>query len=55
MSYEISLLDPVTKQTLQLDRKHQMQGGTFEVGGTTAVELNVTYNYGVHFQVVLQM
>lgn len=45
MSYDISLLDPVTKETLQFDAPHQMCGGTYCVGGTTEAWLNVTYNY----------
>jgi hypothetical protein len=49
MSYDISLLDPVTRQTIQLDAKHQMGGGTYQVGGTTEAWLNVTWNYGDRF------
>lgn len=49
MSYDIYLKDPVTKETLQLMEKHQMRGGTYEMGGTTEMRLNVTYNYSVHY------
>lgn len=35
MSYDISLRDPVTGQTLQLDAPHHMRGGTYAIGGTT--------------------
>lgn len=45
MSYDISLVDPVTKETLQMDSPHQMKGGTFALGGTTEMWMNVTYNY----------
>lgn len=45
MSYDISLVDPVTKETLQMDAPHQMRGGTFTLGGTTEMWLNITYNY----------
>lgn len=45
MSYDISLVNPVTKETLQMDNPHQMKGGTFAMGGTTEMWLNVTYNY----------
>lgn len=45
MSYDISLVDPVTKKTLQADFTHQIAGGTYAVGGTDALELNVTWNY----------
>lgn len=45
MSYDISLLDPVSKETIHLDNPHQMNGGTYCVGGTTEAWLNITYNY----------
>lgn len=46
MSYDISLKDPVTGDTLQLDTIHHMTGGTYALGGTRECWLNVTYNYG---------
>lgn len=45
MSYDISLLDPVTREVLELDEPHHMRGGTYAIGGTTAAHLNITYNY----------
>lgn len=45
MSYDISLCDPVTKETLHFDTPHQMKGGTYAVGGTEEAWLNITYNY----------
>ena len=45
MSYDISLTDPVTHETLQGDHKHLMRGGTYIVDGTYDMWLNVTYNY----------
>ena len=42
MSYDISLADPVTGETLELDAPHHMRGGTYEVGGSTRAHLNVT-------------
>lgn len=50
MSYDIKLIDPITKDVLQLDSPHHMRGGTYQVGGTTEASLNVTYNYAEHFQ-----
>lgn len=49
MSYDIDLCDPVSGATLELDEPHQMKGGTYCVGGTTEASLNVTWNYGKHF------
>lgn len=46
MSYDIRLMDPVTKDTLELDEPHAMRGGTYAIGGTRVLWLNVTYNYG---------
>lgn len=54
MSYDISLVDPLTRETLQLDAPHHMRGGTYAIGGTCEAHLNVTYNYGVHFRKVFE-
>lgn len=48
MSYDISLCDPVTHETLEVDDMHFVAGGTRSIGGTKELWLNVTYNYG-HF------
>ena len=53
MSYDIYLNDPVTKSVIELDDKHLMQGGTYQLGGTTEAWLNVTYNYSKQFKRVL--
>ena len=45
MSYDISFRDPVSGAICCTDIPHQMKGGTYMVGGTTMLELNVTYNY----------
>lgn len=49
MSYDIRLTDPVTKEVLAIDAPHHICGGTFALGGTSALWLNVTYNYAKHF------
>jgi hypothetical protein len=54
MSYDISLVDPVTRETLELDAPHHMRGGTYVVGGTTRAHLNVTWNYAPHFHRVFE-
>jgi len=49
MSYDIHLLEPVTKEVIQFDEPQQIKGGTYQVGGTREAWLNITYNYGKHF------
>ena len=53
MSYDIDLTDPITGSVLKLDGKHHMQGGTYQVGGTINLSLNITYNYSKHYCRVL--
>jgi hypothetical protein len=53
MSYDIDLCDPVSGETIELDEPHHMRGGTYAIGGTTDLHLNVTYNYGEHFRRLL--
>ena len=50
MSYDISLKDPVTKETLTVDEPHFMTGGTYQVGGCRELWLNITYNYGPFYR-----
>ena len=50
MSYDIELKDPVTRKTIEIEDPHFMQGGTYAVGGTKELWLNVTYNYGRIFR-----
>ena len=50
MSYDIDLLDPVTREVIQLDYPHQMCGGTYALGGTREATLNITYNYAEVFR-----
>lgn len=45
MSYDISLVDPVTRETLTMDATHQMRGGTYAIEGTDEMWVNITYNY----------
>lgn len=49
MSYDIGLHDPVTGERLQTEEPHHLTGGTYCLGGTTELWLNVTYNYAPHF------
>lgn len=50
MSYDISLKDPVTKETIEVKDAHFMRGGTYALDGTKELWLNVTYNYGKIFR-----
>lgn len=50
MSYDIKLLDPIKKEVLELDQPHHMTGGTYILGGTTKMFLNITYNYAEHYK-----
>ena len=45
MSYDIYLCDPVTLEVLHTDHLHHMAGGTYALGGTSEMWLNITYNY----------
>ncbi len=49
MSYDIRLCDPVTKEGLEADMPHHVRGGTYAMGGTPEMWLNVTYNYSSHY------
>jgi len=45
MSYDCSLLDPDTKEVLEVSFITGVNGGTQVMGGTNRLWLNVTYNY----------
>lgn len=59
MSYDIQLVDPVTRETLRAPDPHFIRGGTYCVGresedgefepGDTRLSLNITWNYSEHF------
>jgi hypothetical protein len=49
MSYDIDLVDPVSGETLHAETKHDIRGGTYVMGGSTELSLNVTYNYAKHY------
>ena len=53
MSYDIRLTDPATGETLMLEDKHTLSGGTYALGGTRECWLNVTYNYGHIFRRIM--
>ena len=45
MSYDIELKHPITHETLVCEVAHHITGGTYAVGGTQEMWLNITYNY----------
>ena len=50
MSYDIYLKDPVTNQACILDNSHNFKGGTYQVGGSSTADFNITYNYSSKFK-----
>lgn len=54
MSYDIDLLDPITKKIIEIKDAHFLRGGTYKMGGSTELSLNITYNYSKILHQVLQ-
>lgn len=54
MSYDIELLDPITKKVIEINDPHFLRGGTYKLGGSTELSLNITYNYSKFLHQVLQ-
>ena len=52
MGYDIHLNDPVTREPIHFEEKHQVHGGNMVLGGTTEAWLHITYNYADHFRSV---
>lgn len=50
MSYSVEIEDPETGEVLETQQPHTIKGGTYCLGGTTCLELNITYNYSAFFQ-----
>ncbi len=50
MSYDVSLYQS-DGSVAQVDR-HEAEGGTYVVGGTTDADLNITYNYSDVYELV---
>lgn len=49
MSYDIYLVDPITKEPMRTALPFYARGGTYQVGGTHQAHLNITYNYSGHY------
>lgn len=54
MSYDINLLDPITKKVIEINDAHFLRGGTYKISGSTELSLNITYNYSKFLHQVLQ-
>ena len=52
MSYDLYLKDANTGEVLHAPKIHQITGGTYALGGTTELHLNITYNYSVHYRML---
>lgn len=52
MSWDIDLIDPITRETIVFDFKHHMRGATYKLGGDDNATLNVTYNYSPFYKKV---
>ena len=44
MSYDINIVDPTTGETIETADPHHIAGGTYQVGGTTRLWLNIAKN-----------
>lgn len=49
MSYDISLNEPISGETIKFETAHFVRGGTYAIGGTQEAWLNITYNYAKHY------
>lgn len=49
MSWDIYFCDPVSRETIELDEPHFMHGGTYCLGGTRKLWMNITYNYAKNY------
>lgn len=54
MSYDINLLDPITKEIIEINDAHFLRGGTYQMGGSKELTLNITYNYSEMLHRVIQ-
>lgn len=46
MGWDISLVEPVTREVIKLPFKHQKYGSNYCVGGTNELWVSITYNHG---------
>ena len=53
MSYDIELLDPVSKKVITVNSPHFMEGGTYQLGGSKEMWLNITWNYSKYYYKIM--
>ena len=53
MSWWVSITDPETDQYMVV--KPFSEGGTYDMGGSSDADLNITYNYSPHYYRVLDL
>ena len=53
MSWDCYLTDKDSGDVLKVDEPHTLTGGTYQVGGSNELWLNITYNYGRLYRAVL--
>lgn len=53
MSYDVSIINKDTNKEVTITTKHQIRGGTYCLGGTNELSVNITYNYSPFFKKVL--
>lgn len=49
MGYGIYINDPETGEVIEIDEPHHIIGSTYQLGGSTELHLNITYNYSPFF------
>lgn len=54
MSYDIDIVDRKTKEVIKIDGPHFITGGTYQVGGTNELSMNITFNYSSFINKVLK-
>ena len=54
MSYDINLLDPISKEIIEINDARFLRGGTYKMGGSKELTLNITYNYSEILRQVIQ-
>ena len=54
MSYDIDIVDKKTKEVIKLDTPHHITGGTYVIGGTNELSMNITFNYSKIIYKVLE-